>query len=365
MGSTPKRAKLVRTLLRQAQPFPNHNGGHVVFGAGTTLYLGLGDGGSGDDPQRNGQKSSTKLAKILSANVTPANRPSWRTVAYGVRNPVAVLSYEAELNELWVADSPERDRGGEPRAARRDRTEPRVERVRGAASARTRTATTPPSGSGALIWPVITYEHGDDGCSITGGQNLRGSAIPALRGAATCTATSAAGDSGASPRGQGRRQPSAARPRVSGSSRPVRERRAPASSTPSPAAARSQTRPLAATRHNARGACPWRRRRFVRRVSPSSPPADDHPHKEHPHPMPQYATLIYAEDVDWSLPEHAEGTGEYGAFRQPPRPNSRRRARSTRRRRPPPCTRRAARTARSSPTDARTPRRKKPSPAST
>ncbi len=180
IGSSPRRATLVRTLLRQAQPFPNHNGGHVVFGAGTTLYLGLGDGGSGDDPQRNGQKLSTKLAKILSANVTPSGRPSWRTVAYGLRNPWR-FSYEAELGELWIADV------GQNAIEEVSRVP-----LGGAApnlgwsvfegGLRDPNGDDALSGSGELIWPVITYEHGDDGCSITGGQIYRGTAISALRG---------------------------------------------------------------------------------------------------------------------------------------------------------------------------------------
>lgn len=32
--------------------------------------------------------------------------------------------------------------------------------------------------------------------------------------------------------------------------------------------------------------------------------------------MPQYAALIYSQDVDWSLPDYAETTAEYAAFGQ-------------------------------------------------
>ncbi len=103
IGSTAKRAKLVRTLLRQAQPYANHNGGNVIFGAGNTLYFGLGDGGSGDDPERRAQNPGTRLGKMLAATVTPTNRPSWRIIASGVRNPWR-FSYDATLNELWIGD---------------------------------------------------------------------------------------------------------------------------------------------------------------------------------------------------------------------------------------------------------------------
>ena len=43
-------------LLEFNQPFSNHNGGRIEFGPDGMLYLGLGDGGSGGDPQGNGQK---------------------------------------------------------------------------------------------------------------------------------------------------------------------------------------------------------------------------------------------------------------------------------------------------------------------
>ena len=51
------------------QPFSNHNGGHLAFGPDTYLYIGLGDGGSGGDPQNNAQNPNTLLGKMLRIDV--------------------------------------------------------------------------------------------------------------------------------------------------------------------------------------------------------------------------------------------------------------------------------------------------------
>jgi glucose/arabinose dehydrogenase len=52
-----------------AQPFANHNGGHLAFGPDGYLYIGLGDGGSGNDPQNNAQSPNTLLGKMLRIDV--------------------------------------------------------------------------------------------------------------------------------------------------------------------------------------------------------------------------------------------------------------------------------------------------------
>ena len=60
------------------QPFVNHNGGHLAFGPDGYLYIGLGDGGSGDDPQNNAQTPSTLLGKMLRIDVVGRRQPSQR-----------------------------------------------------------------------------------------------------------------------------------------------------------------------------------------------------------------------------------------------------------------------------------------------
>ena len=88
-------------LLTLEQPFANHNGGSTVFGPDGFLYLGLGDGGSGGDPQGNGQSTNVLLGKLLRIDVdsgTPYAIPPSNPFAsgagglpeiyaYGLRNP--------------------------------------------------------------------------------------------------------------------------------------------------------------------------------------------------------------------------------------------------------------------------------------
>ena len=55
----------VREVLTVEQPYSNHNGGQLAFGPDQLLYIGLGDGGSGGDPQRNALDLGSRLGKIL------------------------------------------------------------------------------------------------------------------------------------------------------------------------------------------------------------------------------------------------------------------------------------------------------------
>jgi glucose/arabinose dehydrogenase len=98
-------------LFGVKQPFPNHNGGGLAFGPDGRLYIALGDGGSGGDPQGNGQNRNTLLGKILRIDVDsgepyaiPADNPFGSEVFhYGLRNPFR-FSFDALTSDLWIGD---------------------------------------------------------------------------------------------------------------------------------------------------------------------------------------------------------------------------------------------------------------------
>lgn len=195
-----------RTLLRVAQPFPNHNGGQLAFGPDGRLYLGLGDGGSGGDPLGNGQDTTVLLGKILRIDPTPsgtrpytvprsnpfvggrgpagaASRPEiW---IYGVRNPWR-FSFDHATGALWIADVGQDSVEEIDRLPRRAGTNA----GRGANLGWARMEGDQPF-AGATeptdhTRPLFTYPHGlnnQNGCAVTGGYVYRGSAVPALGGA--------------------------------------------------------------------------------------------------------------------------------------------------------------------------------------
>jgi len=185
-SADPASASLV---LSQAQPFSNHNGGMLAFGPDGYLYIGLGDGGSGGDPQGNGQNPATWLGKMLRISVgaaagysVPGNNPFIAQAgtrpeiwSLGLRNPWR-YSFDRLTGELYIGD-----------VGQGQREEVDVE----------------PAGSGGrnygwnvmegdicfqsgcsgagLTPPAHSYSHAD-GCSVNGGYVYRGTRIPALRG---------------------------------------------------------------------------------------------------------------------------------------------------------------------------------------
>jgi uncharacterized repeat protein (TIGR03806 family) len=105
-------------ILKVGQPYTNHKGGNIQFGPDGMLYLGLGDGGSGDDPCGSGQNLNSLLGKILRLDINapagmykiPADNPFVGNAAtrpeiwtYGHRNPWR-WSFDKASGELWVGD---------------------------------------------------------------------------------------------------------------------------------------------------------------------------------------------------------------------------------------------------------------------
>jgi hypothetical protein len=86
------------------QTFSNHNGGMITFGPDGMLYLGLGDGGSGDDPNDAGQDDATALGKMLRIDVDNVPLDPLDAVwAKGLRNPWR-FSFDRGTGDLYIAD---------------------------------------------------------------------------------------------------------------------------------------------------------------------------------------------------------------------------------------------------------------------
>jgi len=169
-----------RILFGVAQPYPNHNGGQIEFGPDGLLYIGMGDGGSGGDPQNRAQNLDSFLGKLLRLDVNrPGDRPA--VVAYGLRNPWR-FAFDRATDDLYVADVGQSE-WEEVDYLRRgtlgkglvnfgwNRYEGRAVYESGR----------PFDSRGRVVFPVAVYNH-SDGCSVTGGYVYRGRAVPAARG---------------------------------------------------------------------------------------------------------------------------------------------------------------------------------------
>ena len=106
----------VQTIIVIPQPFSNHNGGCIKFGSDGMLYVGTGDGGSGNDPGNRAQDGQELLGKMLRFDVDipspfiPNDNPFvgdpnvrdeiW---ALGLRNPWR-FSFDRATGDLWIGD---------------------------------------------------------------------------------------------------------------------------------------------------------------------------------------------------------------------------------------------------------------------
>jgi len=163
-------------VFTQDQPFPNHNGGHIVFGPDDMLWLGLGDGGSGDDPDNNAQNPDSNLGKMLRIDPQTDER---EIVVSGLRNPWR-FSFDTD-GSLWIGDV------GQNAIEEIDRLP--EDAIDGANLGWSGYEGSEPylDGDGRRpadpVPPVFEYSHDGGNCSITGGFVYRGKAIASLQGA--------------------------------------------------------------------------------------------------------------------------------------------------------------------------------------
>jgi glucose/arabinose dehydrogenase len=160
-----------RELLFVRQPYVNHNGGQLQFGPDGLLYVGMGDGGSGGDPQNRAQNLHDRLGKLLRLDLS---RPGahWRVIGYGLRNPWR-FSFDRANGDLYIADVGQ-SAWEEIDYRPRERLNALVNYGWRLYEGRRRYAPGAPAGDGELVWPISVYGHVHGRCSVTGGYVYRG-----------------------------------------------------------------------------------------------------------------------------------------------------------------------------------------------
>ena len=178
-------------LLRIKHLDWNHDGGTVLFGPDGYLYLCLGDGGSGGDPDKNGQNLGTLLGKVIRIDVDkkedgknygiPKDNPFVSTPgargevwAYGVRNPWR-MAFDRKTGKLWTSDVGQNlyeeidiiEKGGNYGWSRREGLHPFGDEGVDV--------------NPKMIDPIWEYHH-EVGKSMTGGVVYRGKALPEIEG---------------------------------------------------------------------------------------------------------------------------------------------------------------------------------------
>ncbi|HYS61388.1 MAG TPA: PQQ-dependent sugar dehydrogenase [Gemmatimonadales bacterium] len=178
--------------ITQPQPvsvYPNHKGGLVMFGPDGLLSIGMGDGGSGGDPQNRAQNPDSLLGKLLRIDVdggdpyiNPPNNPyaggsgRGEIWAIGLRNPWR-YAFDRPTGLLYIADVGQNDwEEVDVAPASQAGVNYGWPIMEGAHCYRPN-----PCSSTGLVLPVIEYDH-SEGCSIIGGFVYRGSRWPSLAG---------------------------------------------------------------------------------------------------------------------------------------------------------------------------------------
>lgn len=178
-------------ILRVPQPYWNHNGGTIAFGPDGMLYVGLGDGGAGNDPHGHAQDPSTLLGKILRLDVDrtegglkyaiPQDNPfvgksgvRGEIYATGFRN-IWRMSFDRQGGQFWVADV------GQDIWEEINIVTKGANYGWNAREARHKFRATGSGPKAEFVEPIWEYHH-DIGKSVTGGHVYRGSKVPELAG---------------------------------------------------------------------------------------------------------------------------------------------------------------------------------------
>lgn len=181
-------------LLTFDQPFTNHNGGQIAFGAEGFLYIATGDGGSSGDPQNYAQNRASLLGKMLRIDVNSTSKGNYgipkdnpyvgntqgfreEIYAYGLRNPWR-FSFDSVTKDLWTGDV------GQNKVEEIDLI------IKGGNYGwKVKEGNSCYSGDCSqanLIAPVWEYQQGSDGRSVTGGIVYRGKKYTDLVGKYFC-----------------------------------------------------------------------------------------------------------------------------------------------------------------------------------
>ena len=185
--ANPASAKLI---LGIDQPFSNHNGGLNLFGPDGMLYIGMGDGGSGGDPNGNAQNRNALLGKLLRIDVDhgdPYTIPSTNPFAngggrgevwaYGLRNPWR-FTFDKTAGILVIADVGQ-NAFEEVNVVPANRAGVNYGwNMMEAASCYNSSS----CNQAGLQLPVISYDRDGGACSVIGGMVYRGAAVPQLAG---------------------------------------------------------------------------------------------------------------------------------------------------------------------------------------
>ena len=197
------------TLLEIEQPFSNHNGGDIDFGPDGYLYIGMGDGGSGNDPFDNAQHLTSLLGKMLRIDVdhptpgtgagdycginpngaysVPATNP-WaggsgdcdEIWARGVRNPWR-WSFDRQTGDLLIGDVGQGPSNPREEIDFQPASSTGGENYGWSCMEGFQTPNYNPCEPGPLTPPIYDYDH-SVGNAITGGFRYRGADIPGLQG---------------------------------------------------------------------------------------------------------------------------------------------------------------------------------------